>query len=241
MFRIAVCDDSKHDLQATANMLEELTKYNIKYEVYTFDNGNSLIKEYKNGRDFQLLILDMVMEPINGIDTAKEIRRYDLSVPILIVTSTTEFALEGYVVNARRYITKPLNKEKFLREVMQIYELYTSEEDQYCIIRNDDGITKLKVDDILYFDSDRHTITAHTLDNTYSFRDTINNVEQQYAQYGFFRVHKSFVVNLKYVVNYSKKAATLINGEIIDVSKTRASSLHDALLDFASKTVSEIM
>ncbi len=65
------------------------------------------------GRKFDIIILDMLMKPLNGIETARLIRKYDSEVPILIVTGTVEYAMDGYQVNAYRYILKPVDKAYF--------------------------------------------------------------------------------------------------------------------------------
>lgn len=117
MFYLALCDDCKNDLQEIMECLGALKKENYRMEIMPYLTGPELIREYEIGRRFNLLVLDMYMEPINGIETAKQIRKIDTTVPILIVTSTIEFALEGYSVNAYRYLLKPIDKKVFLNEV----------------------------------------------------------------------------------------------------------------------------
>ena len=114
MFRIAICDDNKYDIKAISSALDVLRGEGVEFELTAYTDGFSLIKAFEAGTRYHLLILDMVMDSINGIETAKRIREYDVSMPILIVTSTREFALEGYLVNAWRYLTKPLDTERFL-------------------------------------------------------------------------------------------------------------------------------
>lgn len=235
MFRIAICDDSKYDLKELSTALESLKAEGIEYELKCYSNGPELIRDFEAGKRYHLLILDMVMEPVNGIDTAKEIRKNDVSMPILIVTSTMEFALEGYQINAWRYLTKPINQEHFLKVVHEILVAVSEKDKSYFLIENDNGITKIKFDDILYFDSNLHTITVHTIKENYSFRGTIGKIEEAYAEQGFFRIHKSYLVNLMYVQRVSKQTVTLVNGENLDLSKLRAATLHEALLDYASK------
>lgn len=113
MLYLALCDDSKDDLQEIMMCLGELKKENYRMEIMPYLTGTALIEAYAKGRRFNLLVLDMYMEPINGIETARQIRKIDTTVPILIVTSTIEFALEGYAVNAYRYLLKPIDKKLF--------------------------------------------------------------------------------------------------------------------------------
>ena len=235
MFKIAVCDDNKYDIKEICGALDQLKGEGINLQVTTYTNGRDIIADFEKGERFHLLILDMVMQPINGIETAKELRKNDISMPILIVTSTRDFALDGYLVNAWRYLTKPIDREKFLSEVRVILDKAREKDKEYFIVENDQGISKVKLDDVIYFESNLHVITLHTIKENYSFRDTISKIEETYAPDGFFRIHKSFLVNLKYVKNVSKLDVKMINGEILPLAKLRAASLHEALLDYVSR------
>lgn len=235
MFRIAVCDDNKYDIQSIVAALDLLQAEGIKLEVNSYTDGLALIKAFEEGARYHMLILDMVMDTINGIETAKRIREFDVSMPILIVTSTREFAIDGYLVNAWRYITKPVDTERFLNEVREIIGKVSEKDDTYFIINKNKGMIKLKLDDILYFDSDLHTVTAHTVTEKYPFRGKLSEIEQGYAEKGFFKIHKSYIVNLKHIQKVSKLSVTLVNGEALDLSKLRAAALHEALLDYVSK------
>ena len=235
MFKIAICDDSDVDAGALSTALEKLRARGIDYEEESYTNGLSLIKAYEAGARYHLIILDMLMEPLNGIDTAKFIRSMDLTVPILIVTSTMEFALDGYQINAWRYLMKPIDPDRLVRVVEEIFEATAERDDEYFVVDNSDGIAKFKLDDILYFDSRLHTMTLHTVQTTYSFRGVMNRIEQECADKGFFRIHKSFLVNLRHVQRVSRLKVLLANGEELDLSKRRADAMNEALLDYVSK------
>ena len=235
MFRIAICDDNKYDIKTISSALDVLREEGVELETVAFTDGFDLIKNFENGTRYHLLILDMVMDSINGIETAKRIREYDVSMPILIVTSTREFALEGYLVNAWRYITKPLDNERFLDEIKIILDSVSKRDETYFVIDSSKGLIKLKLDDILYFDSNLHTITAHTAKEQYPFRGKLSQIEEDYTGKNFFRIHKSYLVNLRHIKKISKLCVTLINDEVIDVSKLRAAALNEALLTYVSK------
>jgi len=235
VFRIAICDDNKYDIKTISSALDVLREEGVELETVAFTDGFDLIKNFENGTRYHLLILDMVMDSINGIETAKRIREYDVSMPILIVTSTREFALEGYLVNAWRYITKPLDNERFLDEIKIILDSVSKRDETYFVIDSSKGLIKLKLDDILYFDSNLHTITAHTAKEQYPFRGKLSQIEEDYTGKNFFRIHKSYLVNLRHIKKISKLCVTLINDEVIDVSKLRAAALNEALLTYVSK------
>ncbi|MBC8584092.1 LytR/AlgR family response regulator transcription factor [Youxingia wuxianensis] len=235
MFYVALCDDSKIDLQILTTYLSELKKSNYHMEVLTFNDGYELVKTYKNGRRFDLLVLDMCMDSINGIETAKLIREYDSSVPILIVTSTIQFAMDGYRVNAYRYILKPVEKESFLTEVRNILDQAGQTTQEYFTVSNESGITKIKMDDIYYFESDVRTINLHTKDMQYSFTGKISEIAQRLEAFDFVRAHKSYVVNLKNVKNIFKGIITMENNDTVFMSKHRSKEIYERFLSYTEK------
>lgn len=232
MFYLALCDDCKNDLQEIMECLGALKKENYRMEIMPYLTGPELIREYEIGRRFNLLVLDMYMEPINGIETAKQIRKIDTTVPILIVTSTIEFALEGYSVNAYRYLLKPIDKKVFLNEVRTILNKQEKADQHYFSISNEQGISKVKLEDILYFESDLKTIYLQSWQQRYAFRGTISEVAEKLEKFNFVRVHKSYVVSLRYVKNIFKGVITMENGVKIYVSKYHSKKVYELLMQY---------
>ena len=100
MFYIALCDDEWQAVEILTGYLSEIKRSGLQLESVPFLNGRELVHQYERGRKFDIIILDMLMKPLNGIETARLIRKYDSEVPILIVTGTVEYAMDGYQVNA---------------------------------------------------------------------------------------------------------------------------------------------
>lgn len=232
MFYLAICDDCETDLQEIMECLGELKKENVHMEIMPYLNGIELLQAYEKGRRFNLLVLDMYMQPINGIETARQIRKIDITVPILIVTSTIEFALEGYSVNAYRYLLKPIDKKIFLNEVRAILNKQEKADQHYFSISNEQGISKIKMEDILYFESDLKTIYLQCWQQRYAFRGTISAVAVKLEKFNFVRVHKSYIVNLRYVKNIFKGVITMENGVKIYVSKHRSKEFYELLMRY---------
>ena len=113
MFRIVLCDDSPADLMVLCGHLEQL-KEKRPVDIISYTDGLDLLKDYKQKGFCDILVLDMRMETMGGIEVAKHIRQLDDEVPILIVTATVDYAVEGYKVGAFRYIVKPVESGDFL-------------------------------------------------------------------------------------------------------------------------------
>ena len=233
MFSVAVCDDNSYDLSTMTAYLSELRPSGINAEVTTYSSGAELAAAYKKGRRFHCIILDMLMTPLDGISTAKEIRKYDVHVPILIVTSTVQYALEGYQVDAWRYLVKPVDKQVFIKEIAGIYRELSLEKPNYFIVSNSSGVHQVRYTDIMYFESNMHMIRLRTLDSEHTFRGSISDIEQRMEPHRFLRVHKSFVVNLGRIKSIYKNSLLMQNGDEVPLSKHRSARLYEAMLDFA--------
>lgn len=236
MFYIALCDDSRADLDTLTGYLSGLEE-RYKLEATTCQTGSDLVELYQKGRRFHLVILDMVMEPMNGIETARGIRRYDTDVPILIVTATPEYAIDGYRVNALRYLLKPVEREGFLAEVCKVIDRHNDGKSRYYSFSCDSGIFKLELESIVSFESELRTITVHTTGKSYSFTGKIKELEQQLQPLDFVRVHKSYIVNLRNVHRIFKDTITMSQGSSIPLSKNRSREVHGRLLEYMEKNL----
>lgn len=232
IFYVALCDDNKFDLQIITEQLQKLNQCDISMEILPLENGCQLVDLYKKGRRFDLLILDMCMKPLNGIETAKLIRGYDSAVPILIVTASMQFALEGYKVNACRYFLKPIEQEQFLTEIKDIFNSLNQPSRPYYIIHHDKGVTKVRFSDIYYFESNMRNITLHAKNERHQFTGKISKIADQLKPFDFIRVHKSFVVNPQHVANIHKGVITMENSAKIFVSKYRTKEVYDTIMNY---------
>ena len=120
MYKVAICDDNPADLQLITDYLTE-PEFHYPLELSSFHDGVELAQAYKKEGQYDLIILDMMMDRLNGIETALKIRKVDQNVAILIVTATVEYAIEGYKINAARYIVKPVSKPEFQKITKNLF------------------------------------------------------------------------------------------------------------------------
>lgn len=177
------------------------------------------------------------MKPLNGIETARLIRKYDSEVPILIVTRTVEYAMDGYQVNAYRYILKPVDKAYFLQEVRTILTSIARLQNKYFSFTNEKGLFKIKTTDIYYFESNMRTLSVCHLGGKTTFTGKISEVEESLSEQSFFRIHKSYVVNLKHIRNIFKDTVTLENGEELPLSRHRSKELRQQFLSYMKENI----
>lgn len=231
---IAVCDDDPVAIKTILKHLESLRSHGFFYEVTPYQNGEDLISDHEKGHRFHMILLDMIMKPKNGIKVAEGIRAYDALVPILIITSTTEYAVEGYKINAQRYLLKPIDHDELMKAAIPLLQESINREERFFTFSQDGAAVRVRLDQILYFESDLKLVHLVTRQEEYTFPHTLSQIESDLAKEGFERVHKSFVVNLRYVNRLNAQSLTLDNQQELPVSKHRYKDILRRIMQFES-------
>ena len=227
MINIGICEDELHYRVNIKDMLGDiLSTYSINYKIYEFSSGEELLSNYP--KDLDILIMDIQMKIINGMDTARKIREFDQNLEIIFMTSFSEFMQEGYEVKAYRYILKPISERKISRNILPCINEIMKKKNNYLTINVKNYVDRIKIDSIVYIETDRHNILIYTNDNKYTTKMSISKIDKILREHGFFRCHNSYIVNLKLVE--SMNSNTLKIGEkYIPISKYRVKELKLAL------------
>lgn len=225
MLYIALCDDEKYFLsQEKKIIIEYMKKKAYPCRIDTYDSGMAFID---SGKDiaYDILFLDVSMEKIDGMELAKRIRQYDDRVYIVFVTAFIDYSLEGYKVDAIRYILKDSETlERSMYECLNTIMERMGRVGQKMELEFLEGKRYIRPDDVLYVESNLHKLTFHVRgqsENKYTMYGKLDEIEIKFQKYHFCRVHKSYLVNLKYVQNMERYEATLVNGEKVCVSQPR--------------------
>ena len=227
MINIGICEDELHYRVNIKDMLGDiLSTYSINYKIYEFSSGEELLSNYP--KDLDILIMDIHMKIINGMDTARKIREFDQNLEIIFMTSFSEFMQEGYEVKAYRYILKPISERKISRNILPCINEIMKKKNNYLTINVKNYVDRIKIDSIVYIETDRPNILIYTNDNKYTTKMSISKIDKILREHGFFRCHNSYIVNLKLVE--SMNSNTLKIGEkYIPISKYRVKELKLAL------------
>ena len=161
MYQIAVCDDEQSDLNQAVQLTERiLQEADIPCAVTAYGSGVTLLSEIQRGRHFDLLLLDVIMDTLDGMALASHLKEQAVPPDIVFISADRDMALLGYYVNAKRYLAKPLDGDE-LREAL----LYCYQEMQrraggsdQILLPTDAGHLRVSLRDIRYAEpSGRHT------------------------------------------------------------------------------------
>lgn len=224
MFCIAVCDDEAYFRNKEKKLIGQyMERRGWDCQIDLYASGKELLDKADDEFIYDILFLDISMEELDGLQTAERIRKLSKNVCIVFVTAYITYALEGYKVGAARYLLKEENSlENSLKECLDTITERWQEEEAVCEFEFQGGKKRMKADAVLYAESRLHKVHFYVTEDgvkEYSRYDRLDTVEKELRQYGFCRVHQSFLVNMKHVKSVERYKATLENGAEVSISK----------------------
>jgi DNA-binding LytR/AlgR family response regulator len=236
---IAICDDESN---ITNQLYEVIKQYQMeKMEEINCDiyhNGEGLLMVEK---EYDIIFLDIYMTGIDGIETAKRLRKKDKTVEIIYLTSYSGLTKEALSVHAFEYLEKPIQKEDIYKQldevIMKILCKKVNDENRHHIIEFNGGRTKIRlsVDEIYYFEREDRRIKVTTQKGNFILYESIASIEDKLHPFDFVLPHQSFVINLNYIKNYFKGQIIMMNNDIIPIAQKRASDFKQCMRMFLQK------
>lgn len=233
MLTIAVCDDDIVEGCNTIRMLRRVMEgRRTPCLVRQFSSGRELLAATEH---FDIIVLDILMQELNGLQTAEQLRSQGRGSILIFLTSSRDYVFDAYDVEAFQYLLKPV-EEKRLRQILEhaLDKLEPGEKD-FILISRERQKQKLLLDEVWYFEGRGRQIDIHRKDGIFSYYEQMSELEKQLEDKWFFRCHKSYLVNLKYVEGYNRQEAVLDNGERIMIAKRRYEAFCKAMLDYMRK------
>ena len=230
--RIAVCDDEELFRIEFKSVLDKVL-INSEYDIDTFSGGSSLYEAFLKN-PFDLVFLDIEMPGIDGITLAKRLRAVSENVQIVFLTSHIEYALEGYEVNALRYLVKPVDMNK-LSEVLKYIQDKKNNSRQIMIKQEGEDIV-IDISDIIYMESMDKNVRIVTSKSEYITRYNISDYEEELKNSGFLRIHRGYLISLSKVKKIVKNDVVMDGDISLPVSRSNIKTLKDALYAYVEGT-----
>ncbi|MBD5457603.1 MAG: response regulator transcription factor [Lachnospiraceae bacterium] len=219
---IAVCDDEKILREQLQELLRnQETSCRIE-SIDSFETGNGLLAAKKR---YDIIFLDIQMEGMNGIETARTLRKRNEDTVLIFVTGLKDYVFEAFDVAAFHYLLKPVQEEKFA-EVFERAVAETEKSDQkengtrQLLIRRRNRSIKLEKAHILYVESRQRKVLIHTMQELLEVYATMNGLEKELGEQ-FYRCHRGYLVNLSCITGYTGDTITLCNGENIYLAREK--------------------
>jgi DNA-binding LytR/AlgR family response regulator len=242
MLKIAVVEDGRSDRLRVEGCLDRLGgEMGEKFAVSSFTSGLSFLQTLKNspatgsGTGCDIILMDIIMPGLDGMKTAESIRQTDANVVIIFITSSSQFAIKGYAVDAFDYILTPLQYAPFARTLKRaIARLKTREKTCVLTVKTGDETRVIDLKTLYYREVNGHEIVFHTVGGNITGRGTLRAVEQDINEAGggdgavrFVVPNKGLLVNVSYIEDIGQDFLVTA-GTRLPLSRLRKSEVLDA-------------
>ena len=228
MIQIAIVEDEEI-------YVKQLTEYIRKYQtergksikVTIFGDGEDITENYSGG--FDIILMDIQMQFMDGMTAAEKIRQMDQKVIIMFITNMIQYAVRGYEVDAMDYVVKPVEYFSFSQKLDKAIGRMRSEVKEFLTIPIGKGVVKIDIADIYFIEGQRHNVIYYTSRGDYCSRITMKELEEKLAVHNFFRCAKGYLVNMNHVEGFVGSDCVIHNVHI-PVSRTRKKEFMNLLL-----------
>ena len=235
MIKTIVCDDNKQTAEKIKSYVNEIFKsFKINAEIFTYYSGKEILelichKKYQ----FDLLLLDIDMPDITGLDVAKTIRQTNSNIILIFISSHEQYVFKSIEYRPFRYIRKEYLKEELPNALKAAYKLIESDKDESIIIKVNDEDVRLKHSEIMYYEIESRKLAIHLNNNDIlRIRKTIRDFNKELADKNYIQINSGCVANAKYIEKISNADITLDNGKKLIVSRTRMKAVKSELLEY---------
>ena len=220
--KIAICDDDINMQFIVEGLVEKIMeRHGLKAEIECFDCGDALCEAYEVGK-FDLIFLDIEYKGRNGVQVAKYIRetKDDEYVQIAFVSGASGYAMELFDYRPINFLTKPVSEADVKRVIDKFVRLY-SQKIEYFSYKKGSAENRYNLSDIIYFSSSARKITIHGKNGDEEFYSPLDDVFSKVSDKQFLYVHKSYIVNYRYIQKLSYEQVVLFDGTVIPISQSR--------------------
>lgn len=238
MVRIAIVEDEN---EVADFLVECITRYEKESEtdqtffIEKFPSGIEFIENFKP--NFDIIFMDIQMPEINGLDTAKYIYERDKSVCIIFVTNLTQYAINGYEVNALDYVLKPVTYNNIADKLNKALHRISNKTKDETIVLKENYAARIPIDEILYIEVSGHVLIYHTKMQKYELRGRIKDREDELRKFGFSRCNNCYLINLLHVRVINKDTVAVGDHEL-SISRGRMKEfLNDFLIYLSGEKI----
>lgn len=228
--RIAVCDDEESQRTLIIKYLQEwAVQRGISIDTASFSSAENFLFQWEEDKQFDLLILDIEMGKLNGMELAGKIREENEELPILFITGYESYMAQGYEVSAIQYLLKPMYKDKLFSVLDKLQKGKKPEEK--IPFQTEEGILLWKPSQVWYVEAAGHYSVLYTAEGGQQLKCSFTEVWKLLEKRKeFVHCHRSYLVNLQHVSAITKTELVLDNQTRIPISRGSYKAVNQAFI-----------
>ncbi len=238
MLRIAICDDSLEEQTQLSSIIREYREINaerFETELSGFCNALDMLAAMESGLCFDIILLDVIMPGMTGIEAARELRTMDKTVKIIFLTTSPEFAVDSYDVSAFYYALKPIWKEKLFLVLDRAVTELRMDTDESILIKSSSGLARVFLYSIEYIEVVGRKIFYHRTDRTtLEASGSMNETQATLEEFPqFIKAHRSYMINLAHVDKLSQRNIKMSSGSLLPLPKANFPFVKEKYLEWS--------
>lgn len=221
---IAVCDDESIDRQQAEQLTAEIiAAEGLVCSISTYESATALLTAIQGGAQFHILLLDVMMEGLDGMGLAAALRKQGNSTAIIFMSTNREMALRGYEVSAARYLAKPLREDQLREALLYCYKTFCEKKE--ILLPTTKGQRRIPLSDILYAEAMERVTKLALTDRLEEVTLKFSDLSALLPERQFQPCHRSYLVNLEHIAYIRSRDLELTTGEVLPVSRYRMEDL----------------
>lgn len=230
MIRIAIVEDDNKQVSLLNEYIERYKQETGEnFLISAFSNGLNFLEAYDC--NFDIVLMDIEMKIMNGMEAAIKLRKKDENVCLIFITNMAQYAIKGYEVDAMDFIVKPVGYFVFKIKLEKAIGRIKKADGELIRIRHEGSFKVFDVKDIYYVESRNHIVTYHTASGEYTERKNISTLGERLEKFNFIMINRCYLVNIKYITEV-KTSSLIVNKDELSVSRSRKNAVKKALADY---------
>ncbi|HPF56385.1 MAG TPA: LytTR family DNA-binding domain-containing protein [Clostridiales bacterium] len=229
--RIAICDDNP----VQAGNLQKIVsgwidQRGLRACVSKYPSAEAFLFEYAENMSVDILLLDILLSGMNGVELARRVRESDAHPQIVFISAYSDFVADGYDVDALHYLMKPIEPEK-LCEVLDKAVKSLSKAEPSVMLETEEGIVRLLEKDIIYAEAFSHIVCVKCICGDLTVKTPISELETQLGE-SFVRCHRSYLVGLRHIRQITRTDVILDDGGKLPLSRRNYDAVNRKFISF---------
>lgn len=231
MIRVAICDDEKKIVISHKEIIQNVLKsWKSGFKISTYTHSDNLLYDIlEDGFFFDLLLLDIEMPEVTGMEIAEKIKPYLPNIKIIFITSHVEYAIDAFELSIFRYVPKDDIEKRLPAAIRDAIKLIELEEGKVYTIQTNNRLEKIPYAEIYFIEREGKNVSITTVSGVSKVRKSLQQVYDELASEEFIFVDRGYIVNMIHIMQVKDGMAVLKNGTVLPISRSHLQKVKEQI------------